>query len=410
MSFEIDVKKIEEHIKIIGKYGLLSEGGVYRGLYTQEWASAVDKIKELMERAGLLVHIDAVGNLFGRVHGTDKTNSAILTGSHIDTVRGGGNYDGVLGILAGITAIEYLYKNYGSPKLNLEVVATCEEEGSRFNTSLWGSRAILGMLKSKDTLRYVDLQGVTIAKAMEERGYNPAEITSAARNDIKMFLELHIEQGGILEKEQIPVGIVKAITGIRQFVVEITGITNHAGTTPMVLRKDALRTAADMISKIGIIAEGIGSPAVATVGKISVEPGAKNVIAGKAFFTIDLRHPNKEKLEHMERKIFNLCNEVANNRGLLVKITKLVDNMPVRMNEKLVDTLKKIAKRQKIKYYEMISGAGHDSLVFANILDTAMLFVPSKNGKSHCPEEYTKSEDIFFGIKLLAEALHKVAY
>lgn len=410
MKFEINLKEIEEGIKSLSECGSLEEGGVYRGLYTPEWLCAVEKARELMEKAGLSTHIDAVGNLFGKLKGIDKSKRTILTGSHIDTVPNGGNFDGALGIIAGISAIKFLLEKFGLPKINLEVVAICEEEGSRFNTALWGARAILGMLSPRDASKYYDRQGRTIADAMKAIGFQKEKIPNAARTDIKAFLELHIEQGRVLEKNIISVGIVEAITGVKQFMVKVIGTTDHAGTTPMILRKDALRSAGEMISQIGIIAEEIGSPAVATVGQISVKPGARNVVPGEVSFTVDLRHSNTGKLKTMEERLISILEEIAKKRKTTFEIANLIDEMPVIMNRRLVEILRKLAKKGGINFCDIISGAGHDSAKFGRVVDTAMIFVPSKNGKSHCPEEFTDLKDICSGIKLLVEVLYKLAY
>ena len=209
-------------------------GGVYRGLYDDAWATAVECVERWLKNAGLKTRRDGVGNLWGRVDGTDKGRS-IVTGSHIDTVRRGGRLDGALGIVAGLTAVESLLATKGRPKRPLEVVAICEEEGSRFAANFWGSRAIVGDIETADD---------DMSQAMRERGLDPRRIASAARTDIDTFVELHIEQGAVLETSGMPVAIVSAIVGTAHLEVVVTGRPDHAGTTPMELRRDALAASA----------------------------------------------------------------------------------------------------------------------------------------------------------------------
>src|SRR5437879_7915843 len=213
-----------------------------------------------MKDAGLETRRDAVGNLWGRIEGTGKS---IVTGSHIDTVRHGGRLDGALGIVAGLSAVEALLNEKGKPRRTLEVVAICEEEGSRFATNFWGSRAITGAIDSVDA---------EIGAAMRERGLDPARIATAARDDIDTFVELHIEQGAVLESSGTPLAVVSAIVGTAHLEVTVTGRPDHAGTTPMDLRVDALAGAAAMVQAVESIAKSLGRPAVATVGKLEVEP------------------------------------------------------------------------------------------------------------------------------------------
>src|SRR5256714_2153126 len=240
-------------------YAIAAEpgGGTYRPLYGDAWATALDRVERWLTDAGLETHRDAVGNLWGRATGTNKGKS-IVTGSHIDTVRHGGRLDGALGICAGLTAVETLLSSNGKPRRALEVVAICEEEGSRFSTNFWGSRAITGAIDTVDP---------EIAAAMRERGLDPTKIASAARDDIETFVELHIEQGAVLESAGTPLAVVSAIVGTAHLEVTVTGRPDHAGTTPMDLRLDALAGAAAMIQAVESIAKSLGQPAVATIGK-----------------------------------------------------------------------------------------------------------------------------------------------
>src|SRR5439155_1484580 len=252
----IDPALLERRLDELYVIGAEPDGGAYRPLDGAAWATAVERVERWLKDAGLKTGRDAVGNLWGRAEGTNKGKS-IVTGSHIDTVRHGGRLDGALGIVAGLTAVEALLKEKGKPHRTLEVVAICEEEGSRFATSFWGSRAITGAIDNVDT---------EIAAAMQERGLDPTKIASAARDDIDTFVELHIEQGAVLETSNVPLAVVSAIVGTAHLELTVTGRPDHAGTTPMDLRLDALAAAAAMVQAVESIARSLGTPAVATVG------------------------------------------------------------------------------------------------------------------------------------------------
>src|SRR3989454_813313 len=257
----IDGALLERRLDALYAIGAEPDGGAYRPLYGPAWATAVERVERWLKDAGLTTRRDAVGNLWGLAEGTDKGKS-IVTGSHIDTVRHGGRLDGALGIVAGLTAVEALLKEKGKPRRRLEVGAVCEEEGSRFATNFWGSRAIVGAIDSPDA---------AMAEAMRERGLDPATVASAARDDIDTFVELHIEQGAVLEIANAPLAVVSAIVGTAHLELAVTGRPDHAGTTPMDLRRDALAGAAAMVQAVESIARSLGTPAVATVGKRSEE-------------------------------------------------------------------------------------------------------------------------------------------
>src|SRR5436309_10986091 len=241
----IDRTLLERRLDELYAIGAEPDGGAYRPLYGAAWATAVERVERWLKDAGLKTRRDAVGNLWGRAEGTEKGKS-IVTGSHIDTVRQGGRLDGALGIVAGLTAVETLLKTKGTPRRTLEVVAICEEEGSGFNTNFWGSRAIVGAIDRVDA---------ELAEAMHERGLDPGRVATAARDDIDTFVELHIEQGAVLESSGTPLAVVSAIVGTAQLAVTVTGRADHAGTTPMDLRRDAPAGAAAMLHAIESIAK-----------------------------------------------------------------------------------------------------------------------------------------------------------
>ncbi|OLD86211.1 MAG: hypothetical protein AUG85_11050 [Gemmatimonadetes bacterium 13_1_20CM_4_66_11] len=373
-------------------------GGAYRPLYGSAWAAAGERVERWMKDAGLETRRDAVGNLWGRIEGTGKS---IVTGSHIDTVRHGGRLDGALGIVAGLSAVEALLKANGKPKRPLEVVAICEEEGSRFKTSFWGSHAITGTIDTVDP---------EIAAAMRELGLDPAKVASAARDDIDTFVELHIEQGAVLESSGTPLAIVSAIVGTAHLEVTVTGRSDHAGTTPMDLRLDALAGAAAMVQVVESIAKSLGRPAVATVGKLEVEPDQINVVPGKVVFIADLRHPDLAGRRALEERVRSLCGTIASERGLGLDIRMLQERPPVPMHSDVRALLARAATDCGVQAAELVSGAGHDAQILAARMKVGMLFVPSIGGRSHCPDEATNPRDLELGTRVLAKALELMAY
>jgi len=386
-------------------------GGAYRPLYGPAWAAAGERVARWMKDAGFAVRRDAVGNLWGRLDGS-AGGKAVVTGSHIDTVRRGGRLDGALGIAAGLTAVEALTKTRGKPKRPLEVVAICEEEGSRFNTNFWGSRAIVGAIQPEEAQTVTDASGVTIAQAMRECGLDPARIASAARDDIDTFVELHIEQGAVLEASGSPLAIVSAIAGTAHLEITVTGRPDHAGTTPMDLRHDALVGAAAMVQAVESIASALGRPAVATVGKLRVEPDQINVVPGRVVFTVDLRHPDLGARRALEERIRSLCRTIASERGLGggIAIRMLQERPPVPMHPDVRALLERAATDAGVSPLSLVSGAGHDAQILAARCRVGMVFVPSIGGRSHCPEESTKPADIELGTRVLARSLELLAY
>jgi allantoate deiminase len=394
----IDGARLERRLDELYAIGAEPDGGTFRPLYGDAWVAAGQLVERWMKDAGLETRRDAVGNLWGRGGGSGK---AIVTGSHIDTVRHGGRLDGALGIVAGLTAVEALLRDKGKPKRTLEVVAICEEEGSRFNTNFWGSGAITGG---------IDYVPDDIAAAMRERGLDSATVAAAARDDIDTFIELHIEQGAVLEASGKPLAVVSAIVGTAHLELVVTGRPDHAGTTPMELRRDALAGAAAMIQAIESIARSLGAPAVATVGKIRVEPDQINVIPGRVTFTVDLRHSDLRARNALEERIRSLCGTIASERGLSLDIRTLHEKPPVAMHADVRALLKAAARELGVDAGEMVSGAGHDAQVLAARCKVGMLLVPSIGGRSHCPEEATNPQHLELGTTVLMRALQKTAY
>ncbi|MGN7388847.1 allantoate deiminase [Sporosarcina sp. SAFN-015] len=402
-----EIARLEEWL---AEYGKDPEGGVTRLLYTKEWVEGQKALEKRMQDDGLTTRYDDIGNLFGRLEGSMYKNETILTGSHVDTVKNGGKLDGAFGILAGILAIRLLKEKYGQPLRNLEVVSFAEEEGSRFPYAFWGSKNFVGIAKKEDVVDITDFNDVPFVEAMRAAGFNFRDESKALRNDLKGFVEIHIEQGNVLEKEGKDIGVVHSIVGQRRFTIEVKGVANHAGTTPMGYRKDALYAASQMINNVINRAKEYGDPLVATVGKIEVKPNTVNVVPGEALFTFDVRHTEKEALVKFTEELTTIIKRIAADSGVETTIDMWMDEDPIPMNKQIVETIEKQAKENGFNYKVMHSGAGHDSQIIAPVVPTAMIFVPSREGISHNPLEYTSPEQLAVGVQALMSSLYALAY
>ena len=405
----IDERRLLKRLDDLAQRGALPGGGLYRALYTPAWTSATELVQGWMKEAGLLARRDAVGNIWGRMEGS-RGGRVIATGSHIDTVRGGGALDGALGVAAGVEAVASLIQAHGRPTRILECVAICEEEGSRFNTNFWGARAIADRIEPDEASRVRDADGTTLGDAMRAVGLDPAKISQAARRDIDIFVELHIEQGPILDEAGEPLGVVKVIAGTTHLEVVVRGEADHAGAAAMDRRHDALLGASEMTLAIARAAAAMGAPAVATVGTIAVEPAQVNVVPGLARFTVDVRHSDDRLRRELVAEIERACKVIALERELRLEVNTLRDRPPVALNERVSDILRRAARASGAAPRDMTSGAGHDSQILATVASVGMLFVPSIGGKSHRADEATAAEDVVLGTRVLATALHELAY
>ena len=410
MAIQIEHNRVAALIEWLALYGKTESDGVTRLLYSKSWTEAQYALKEKMSSIGLHSYFDSVGNLFGRLPGTDSDSTTILTGSHIDTVVDGGKYDGAYGIIASLLAVENLIKIYGRPKKTIEIVSFCEEEGSRFPITFWGSRNISNQYSLEDVTNVKDSEGISFLEAMSSAGFSTEQYSSPARTDIETFIEIHIEQGIVLEKNKKTIGIVSHIVGQRRFNITIHGVSNHAGTTPMKFRKDAVALAADFIHYTTNLASGDYTDLVATFGKLQAKPNVPNVIAKEVQLSLDIRHYDQEALDQFCERIFSYLKDKAAHSDFKLTITQWMDVKPISMSPDINKSIEKITKDLNIPYQYIVSGAGHDSQVFGSICPTALLFIPSVDGISHSPREYTKTEDLEKGIEVLTKLLYQLAY
>lgn len=347
---------------------------------------------EWMKRLGMQVRVDPAGNLRGMYAGRDPSAARLLIGSHVDTVLDAGAYDGVLGVVLGIALIEALAKR--RLRFGIEIVAFSEEEGVRFGVPFIGSRALVSTL-SNHLLSACDADGVTVAEAIRKFGLDPARVSEAIvdRRQVFGYLEFHIEQGPVLESLNLGIGVVTAIAGQNRIGVTFRGAANHAGTTPMHLRRDALAAAAQWISMVereSRASEGL----VATVGWIEAKPGVGNVIAGEVHTSLDVRHASDAERHAAVAKMLTQAEEIGKERGIAVKVERRLDQAAISCDEKLVKRLEHAVSSAGFEIHRMVSGAGHDAMVLAEHLPVAMLFLRSPHGVSHHPDETVREEDV----------------
>jgi allantoate deiminase len=406
----VDEARLTEMVRRLGGIGRLpAGGGIERPMYSNAWREAQDCVGQFMRDARLEVREDAVGNVFGRLPGIEDSN-CVLTGSHIDTVTHGGAYDGALGILSGIAALEALARSAGSPRSTVEVVSLCEEEGSRFHANFFGTRSILGMVDQHEAERLVDVDGITLAEAARSVGLDPNCFDEARREDLAAFVELHIEQSRKLQDLGVDVGVVDVISGLIGLEITVEGSPDHAGATAMVNRRDALQGAARLAIAVDEVAIAQGAPAVATIGVMRVEPGGVNIVPGRVLFTVDMRHPDSTVLGRMTDAIRQRCAAVAAQRELTVGIEIVEDIPPHSLDPTLRAVLRDAAKKCDASWTDLPSGAAHDSQTMGTRVPAAMVFVPSVDGRSHSPAEYSRPEDCARGASVLATALHAIAW
>ena len=395
---DTEMQWIESAIEKVAETGKKEDGTYWRATYTEEDKKGVELLKRWMKDAGFYTYFDTVGNLYGRIEG--RTKDVILAGSHRDTVKNGGKYDGALGIITAISACTSLYREYGIPEKTVEVVALCEEEASRFLAGYVGSRAITGTLRNEN-LQELDENGVSLEEAMRRAGYYEG-VLPKERGNVKQFLELHIEQGGFLEGTGKQVGIVTAIVGIFAGDIYFYGEQNHAGTTPMSMRKDPVPVAASFVTALNKWAMTKGDKLVCTIGNVVIEPGKSNVIANKVKITFDIRSESQELLAEAKNKIESLLKEFSEYRP---ETDFACQDSPVAMDAEGIERLKQLAEKENQKVALMPSGAGHDSQIIAQKIKTNMIFVPSERGISHSPLEYTDIMDIKPGYILMKSYL-----
>jgi len=381
-------------------------GSITRPFASDAMRRAHQYVREWMREAGMTVTRDNVGNLRARYQGTGE--ATLLVGSHLDSVRNAGRYDGPLGVMVAVAAVQRLRDAGKKLPFAVEVIAFADEEGLRFGTTYLGSRALAGTFDERD-LERADAGGVTMAEAIRAFGGDPEKVQSDRRpaENLLGYVEVHIEQGPVLEARGLPVGIVSGIAGQSRMEITFSGEAGHAGTVPMDRRRDALTGAAELV--LAAEAAATTEPGlVATVGKLEVEPGVANVIPGRATFTLDVRHADDSVRARAVEALLSRARDSARRRKLAVEARSVSDNAAVRCAPRLVALLTRAVKDCGQRPLELTSGASHDAVVMASMTDVGMLFVRCKGGVSHNPAESVQTSDVAVAIDVLSRLLESL--
>jgi N-carbamoyl-L-amino-acid hydrolase len=404
-TLTVNSTRLEQRIERLAEYGKTLEGGVNRVAFSEEDIQSRKYIVSLMREAGLKVHIDEAGNIIGRMEGTDPSLPAIVFGSHTDTVPHGGKYDGAVGVLGAIECVQVLSENSVKTRHPLEVIVFTDEEGG-----LIGSKAIIGTLNS-EALAVTSHSGKTVREGIKALGGNPDALENALRKkgDLTAFIEIHIEQGSTLASKGIDIGVVEGIVGINWWDVTIEGFANHAGTTPMDKRQDALLAAAHLIIAVNNAVTGVPGQQVGTVGRIRAEPGAPNVIPGKVVMSLELRDLSAEKIDSLFKEIVKKAEAIAEQTDTKISFTPIeATAVPTPTHPSIRKIIAESAEELGLSYLFMPGGAGHDAQNMAKITPTGMIFVPSIGGVSHSPKEFTPSKDVANGAIVLLHTILKI--
>jgi len=398
----VDQQRIAERIERLAQFGANPGGGVSSVAFSEADIGAREFIKGQMREAGLEVRVDTAGNIIGRRAGSDPRLPAIMTGSHIDSVPGGGNYDGDVGVIAAIEVAQVLSELGIELRHPLEVVSFTDEEGT-----LAGSVAMSGRLKP-GILDVVSHSGKTTRDGIAAVGGDPDRLDRALRKpgELAAYVELHIEQGAILYEERTDIGVVEGIVGIRWWEVTVDGIANHAGTTPMKRRRDALVSAAELVLAVNQIASSMPGRQVATVGQIRAEPGAPNVVPGRVVMSLEIRDLDAQKMEQVFEEIEKESARIAKTRETSIRFAEVKGGLePAPTDSRMRAIIASAADQLGLSHKRMPSGAGHDAQNLAHIAPTGMIFVPSADGISHSPKEFTSPVDMANGANVLLQTL-----
>lgn len=403
-------ERIAERLYQLASIGMTEDGGSNRIAYTKEERAAKELVKKWMMEIPLEVYEDEVGNVFGRLQGKDRTLPVVLAGSHVDTVPNGGHFDGTLGVITALEVAQTWTEKGYTPDRSLEIVIFSDEEGVRFDGGLTGSRVMMGEADSESLSEDKDENGVTFAAALRADGLDIDLLEKAVRKpeEIHAFVELHIEQGKVLEREDRPVGIVTGVAGPVNLWVQFIGEAGHAGNTPMGQRLDALAAASEFMTELEKMPGKFSETAVATVGKIEVYPGGSNVIPGRVELIVDVRDIYVESRDGLLEKIEKAAKEISDRRGLQVVMDTKLKVDPVLIQDGMKEIVKSAVESSGFPPVFLPSGAAHDAMIMGRHVPMAMIFVRSQGGISHNPKEWTTLDDIMAGCNVLSETLKQL--
>ena len=400
-ELSIDAGRLLGRLRALGDIGRDGEGRLTRLAASEEDRQGRDRVALWMREAGLEVMVDRVGNLFGLWRTGEADAAPLMLGSHIDTVINAGIYDGCLGVLSGLEVIETLKGGGATPRRPLAVAAFTNEEGVRYAPDMLGSLAYAGGIGVAQALATVGTDGTVLGEELLRIGYAGPHEPGFLRPHA--YLEIHVEQGPVLERERFRLGAVENVQGISWQRVTIEGEANHAGTTPMAMRHDAGQAAARVVTFLRDRVTRGNAPTVATVGSMVFEPNLINVVPSRASFTVDLRDPDEERLQAEEVALARYLGELAEAEGVVIRTERLARFAPVAFDGAVVAAIEQAAARRGLRCRRMTSGAGHDAQMMARLCPTAMIFVPSIGGISHNPREHTPAEDLVSGANVLLD-------
>ncbi len=407
---KINAKRLQQHFEAMSLIGKIGETGTCRPTMTQLEKESFELSASWMMDAGMITHIDHFGNLIGRLEGKNPSLPVLMMGSHLDSQPYGGRFDGVAGVLCAIEVVKTITENNIIPERSIEVVSFADEEGWRFNKGLFGSKGMLGKLEPGD-LHRTDKDGITREQALISFGCDPAKFKESeyAPGSIFCFLELHIEQGPVLDIAKMPIGVVSGISGPLWLTVKLKGMAGHTGSVPMPLRKDALLGAAEIIVAVNEIATQVsGNPTVGSVATINVFPASRNIIAEEAVFTVDLRDIDLDRRNRYEKQLRERIDSITAKNKLTYEIAEDTNNEPRYCADWIKEIIHNECKALGLEAPELMSGPFHDALALSYACDYGMIFVRCKDGISHNPLEYASYEDLSLGAEVLYGTVLKI--
>lgn len=404
--YQIDEKRLEEKINTFSKFGGLEKGGITRFALSKEDIQAREEVIHRCKKLGMMIEVDDMGNIYGTLPGKEgELAGGILTGSHIDSVKEGGNYDGVLGVLTALETIETIVVEKIPHRHPVTVVIWTNEEGADYEPALMSSGVLAGKFEKETMLAVKNQDGKTFGEALKESGFEGQTKYRANAQKYAAFLELHIEQGPILEKEEKEIGIVKGVCGMVNYEFLVKGQADHAGTTPMKYRKDALYATAQLLVELHEKLDVLDEKLVYTTGKILAHPNIHTIIPDEVRLTLDARHWDEKVLAQVVEIIESVPKTIA---GCTVEPREAWSRNPVPFRGELIEKVKKSVKQLGYSSIELYSGAGHDAQYIADMIPTTMIFVPSEGGRSHCQEEYTPLEQCVKGANVLLNTILEI--
>lgn len=408
---DIQIDRIMKDFERITSFTKTPQNGCTRFSYSFEDNQARQYLYSKMHELGLSIKVDAIGNIRAKL-GQEINKPSIMIGSHIDTVENGGKYDGLTGVLAALEVIRVIKQEEQPLAHPIELIIFSEEEGSNFGITMLGSKVMTGQYELEELKTIKNVDGVSVYDKVKSFGLDIDNLRNDLldKHEVEAMIELHIEQGAVLESKNKSIGIVQAIAGMNTYKVTLEGISNHAGTTPMEIRADPMVGAAGIISYMQQAAKLMALPTtVATVGKITCEPNVPNIIPRKVEFFVDIRDVEPKGIEIVSNELESKLKSVSLEHSLTYKLELIGTSETVNLSSRIINTIEKVAIEKEFDYIKMNSGAVHDTAMLNGLTDVGMIFIPSLGGKSHCPDEYTSEKDIEAGCNLMLHVVKSLA-